>query len=247
MHQFICNICETACSAEVLDRELPTCPTCLSNVRFRWIVHALSVALFGQSLPLRKFPRRKEIRGMGMSDPLPIADVLAGRFTYQNTFFHAEPRFDIMAAAGEDQFDFIIASEVFEHVPSPVQSAFNNLERLLKPGGVAVFSCPWETDGDTLEHFPHLCDSQLVQLRTGWVLLNRREDGRLETYEDLVFHGGPGSTLERRVFSHDGLMANFRAAGFGEITMAEDYPKWGIVELPWSRGFVLRKRADSLR
>ena len=243
MHEFTCNICGSACRAESFDRELASCATCRSNVRFRWIVHALSMALFGKSILLMEFPLRKKIRGIGMSDPSRIAEVLSKCFDYQNTSYHQEPRFDIMTANGEAEFDFIISSEVFEHVQPPVQTAFDNLARLLKPGGHAIFSTPWETDGDTVEHFPKLHDWQLVQLRAGYVMVNRTADGHLETFDNLTFHGGPGFTLEMRAFSISGLLANCRAAKFAEIVMAEDYPAWGIIEEPWSRGLTLRKGA----
>ena len=65
-------------------------------------------------------------------------------------------------------------------------------------------------------------------------------DGRLEAFENLVFHDGPGETLEIRVFSKDGLLANCKAAGF-EIAMAENDPAHGIVWDDWSRGMILRK------
>lgn len=180
-----------------------------------------------------------------MSDPQPIADAFSRRFDYRNTFYHREPRFDIMEAGGRAEFDFgsfdfVVASEVFEHVRGPVQTAFDNLARLLKPGGIAIFSCPYETEGDTLEHFPNLHDWHVVKLRSDYVLLNRTVEGRLETFDNLIFHGGPGSTLEMRVFSERDLMANFRAAGFGRIAVAEDYEPYGIVWEPWARGFILK-------
>ncbi len=246
MQHFTCNICGSAASADLPDREASSCGKCGSNVRFRWIVQALSVEFFGESIPLSKFPSRRKVRGLGMSDPQPIADVLSKRFDYRNTFFHREPRFDIMKAAGEAEFDFgafdfIIASEVFEHVQGPVQTAFDNLARLLKPGGFAVFSCPYETDGDTVEHFPNLHDWQVVKLRSDYILVNRTVHGALETFDNLVFHGGEGSTLEMRVFSERDLMANCRTAGFGRIVVAEDYPPFGIVWEPWARGLILRR------
>jgi SAM-dependent methyltransferase len=164
-------------------------------------------------------------------------------FDYQNTCYHREPHLDIMVPAADPDavYDFVIASEVFEHVPPPVETAFDNLARLLKPTGIAIFSSPWESNGNSVEHFPHLHDWQLVALRSGYVLLNRTIDGRLETFEDLVFHGGPGSTLEMRVFSKDGLLANCDAAGF-EVEFAEDNAAFGVVWEPWSRGLVLRKK-----
>ena len=246
MHEFTCNICNAACRVESLQREGPGCSQCRHSLRHRWIVHALSAEFFGTSIPLPEFPVRKDIRGMGLSDSPLIAEAFSKCFAYQNTFYDREPRFDIMEDAGEAQFDFIIASEVFEHVEPPVQKAFNNLARLLKPGGVAIFTVPWNTEGDTVEHFPNLHDWQLVSLRSGRVLVNRTADGRLETFQDLVFHGCPGSALEMRNFSISGLVANCRAAKFSEIAVAEDYPAWGIVDDPWSRGLTLRKQPSLL-
>jgi SAM-dependent methyltransferase len=240
MIRFTCNICETKCSVATLERETPSCAKCGSNVRFRWIVHAVSRELFGDSRPLTDFPLRRHIRGLGMSDPEPIASVFAKRFDYVNTSYHKRPRFDITNPEGELNFDFAIASEVFEHVAPPVQKAFDNLKRILRPGGFAVFSTPTEPDGETVEHFPNLFDWQVVNLATGRVLLNRTMEGRLETFEGLHFHGGEGTTLEMRVFSDSGVRKNCEAAGFREIEIAEDYSPWGIVWEPWARGLLLR-------
>ena len=132
MQRFTCNICGAVCTAEKLERETPSCDGCGSNVRFRWIVHALSMGLFGESIPLRHFPVRREIRGIGLSDPRPIADALAYCLDYVNTSYHTRPRFDIKYPTGECGFDFVIASEVFEHVAPPVQRAFDNLRSILK-------------------------------------------------------------------------------------------------------------------
>ena len=116
MLEFTCNICGAACRSEIVDREISSCITCGSNVRFRWIVHALSTELFGESLPLREFQESKALRGLGMTDSHPIAEGLSERFSYRNTYFDQEPQFDIMAPPTGEEFDFVIASEVFEHV-----------------------------------------------------------------------------------------------------------------------------------
>jgi SAM-dependent methyltransferase len=239
--RFTCNVCSSECRAETLDREIPSCK-CGSNVRFRWIVHALSTGLFGESLPLKKFPKDKNIRGVSLSDWGPIAKILAKRFDYQNTFLHREPRLDIMdlQSGADARYDFIVASEVLEHVPPPVQIAFDNLARLVKPSGFVVFSSPYESSGETVEHFPQLFDFQVLKFCSTYVLLNRTKDGRLEAFENLQFHNGPGNTLETRVFSIDGLSANCKAAGL-EMSLAEDHPEYGIVWDPWSKGIVLRR------
>jgi SAM-dependent methyltransferase len=198
--------------------------------------------LFGKSLPLKKFPRDRNIQGVSLSEWGPIAKVLSRRFNYWNTFFHREPRLDIMDpnSGATSSCDFIIASEVLEHVPPPVQNAFDNLARMLKPGGFVIFSSPYDSEGETAEHFPDLHDWQVLKFHSDYVLLNRTQDGRLEAFENLIFHNGPGNTVEIRVFSKDGLLANCTAAGF-DIKLAEDSPAEGIVWDPWSRGIILRK------
>ena len=191
---------------------------------------------------LKEFPRNRKIRGISLSDWDRTATVLAKRFDYKNTFFHRDPRLDITnrKSGGDGSYDFIVASEVLEHVPPPVQIAFDNLARLLKPDGFVVFSSPWNSEGETEEHFPELFDWQVVKFRKNYVLLNRAKDGRLEAFENLLFHNGPGDTLEIRVFSKDGLLANCKAAGF-DVAFADDNPRYGILWDDWSRGVVLRK------
>lgn len=41
----------------------------------------------------------------------------------------------------KDQFDYVVSSEVIEHTPDPYQ-AFNEIYRVLKPGGTMVLSTP---------------------------------------------------------------------------------------------------------
>jgi len=242
MIDFLCNICGSNCSVETIDREVPSCQSCGSNARFRWIVEALSMELFGRSLLLKDFPKRKDIRGLGMSDPDPLPDTLEVCFDYINTGYDIEPKLDILNPPPQfGAFDFIVSSEVFEHVQPPIQTAFNNLARMLKPGGSVIFSVPWGWPGDTVEFFPGLYDYEVVKLRSGYVLVNRTRDGQLETFDGLVFHGGAGATLLVRDFSVSGIAANCEAAGL-TMTIAEETDlRYGIVWEKWSRGMVLRK------
>jgi SAM-dependent methyltransferase len=248
MFEFVCNICNAQCETESISdipREESSCKSCGSNVRFRWIVHALSTQLFARSLRLGEFPRAKHIRGIGMSDWPVTADVLHKQFDYENTFYHQEPRLDISdATSGQTgTYDFIVSSEVFEHIPLPIQPAFDNLLRLLKPEGFVVFSTPWTPDGHTVEHFPDLYDWKIVQLRSGFVLVNRTRNGQLQIFENLVFHGGPGTTLEFRLFAESDLTSHLQRAGFEKIEFAdrETNLEYGIAWAPWSRGIVIRK------
>lgn len=221
--------------------------SCGSNVRFRSIIHLLSEHLFGASLPLSAWPSRPDVRGLGLSDAGLYAEPLAQVVNYSNTFFHAEPRLDILSPPGEHlgQFDFIIASDVFEHVNPPVSKAFANLRSLLKSRGIVVFSVPFSLDPDTVEHFPNLHRFEVVLEGERYVLHNTREDGSTERFDNLVFHGGPGSTLEMRLFSRAALLREFASAGFASVEVrAEPCFEHGIYwRHPWSVTMLARNSA----
>jgi SAM-dependent methyltransferase len=231
---FRCNVCGADCRvppAEI-SRETPSCHRCGSTVRFRAIAHLLTTELFGRSIALPDLARRKDIVGIGLSDSGPYARPLARFLNYTNTYYHAEPRLDITDVPAERArlYDFIIASDVFEHVAPPVSRAFANARRLLKRGGVLIFTVPFSLEADTVEHFPDLHDYRLLETEQGWRVENRTRDGRIQMFDDLVFHGGPGSTLEMRVFSRAALEREFAAAGFARMRVAaEPCPEHGIV------------------
>ncbi len=165
------------------------------------------------------------------------AEPLAKRLNYTNTFFHQEPRLDITVPGGrQGTCDFLIASEVFEHIPPPVSRAFKGAFDILKPGGSFIFSVPYKLEGDTEEHFPDLHDFEIKNDAGEPILINRLRDGSIKTYRELVFHGGDGATLEMRLFSEQGVLRELRDAGFSDIQfLREDVLLYGIVNKhPWS-------------
>jgi SAM-dependent methyltransferase len=202
--------------------------------------------LFGAALALPDFPTLKGLRGLGMSDSTELAKRLAEKFDYTNTFYHQAPRFDVTQVSPNDvgRYDFIVSSEVMEHVPTPVERAFENLSRMLKPDGLLLLTAPYTLDGKTVEHFPQLHQYALAAPGGRTVLVNRREDGSLETFENLVFHGGGGSTLEMRVFSEQSLCEALRAAGIDSVQVASsDVPEFGVEHAEtWSLPIAARKR-----
>ena len=196
---FRCNVCggDSVFKQDHFDNpELASCSHCRSNVRFRWLVHRLSLELFGASTPLLDFPVRKSIKGIGLTDPLSIATVLADRFTYLNTCLNAEPKLDIRRDPSPfGELDFLIASEVFEHVEPPVSSAFANAARLLKPSGVLLLTVPWVWDGAPESAIPEIYDWRLGYEDSRHVIVNRRRDGVVERFWDMAFDGSPGPSL----------------------------------------------------
>jgi len=205
----------------------------------------LSEELFGDPLTLPEMPKLKGIRGLGMSDSPQLAARLEEKFDYINTYYHQSPRFDITHpdATEEGRYDFVICAEVLEHVPPPVERAFATLYRILKPDGVLVMSTPCGLSGEDREHFPDLHEYTLASLGSGTVLVNRRRDGKIEVLEDLVFHGGPGSTLELRLFMEPNLRQMLSAVGFHSIRYVTDtWPEFGAGQPePWSLPIAARK------
>src|SRR5579871_1544508 len=133
---FICNICGSPCTRppEGMVRDLRSCEACGSSVRLRALIALLSKEVFGVPLTLPEFPVLKSVRGIGMSDSPDLAARLSEKFDYTNTFYHQAPFFDVSQPDPRDEgrYDFILTSEVMEHVPPPVERSFAALYRMLK-------------------------------------------------------------------------------------------------------------------
>jgi hypothetical protein len=229
---FRCNVCgrENRGDPTLFTRETGVCSKCKATVRMRGAVYALAVGLFGKPLAIPDFPRPSQFSGLGLSDWEGYANRLKNRLTYRNTFLHRRPFLDITNPpanlAGKQ--DFLISIDVFEHIPPPVDRAFQGAATLLKPGACLVLSAPYKLHETTVEHFPELDQFEVVQALGGFCLLNRRRDGRLEVFDQLNFHGGPGDTLEMRLFSKSDVISHLAAAGFGEVQVISEDLAWGI-------------------
>ena len=234
---FRCNVCgmKTSFPRDEFSREGWSCVYCSSNVRWRSVIHALSTELLGKSLAIPDFPVRPELVGVGLSDWDGYAVRLTEKITYTNTYYHREPLLDITSVDPSQygRYDFVIATDVFEHICPPILKAFENARRLLKPGGVMIFTVPF-IEGETKEHFPELYRFSLQKNGNGVILLNETRDGRSQEFSDLTFHGGQGSVLEMRLFGKEGILRNVQDAGFGEIRLYdEEYPEHGILWVPY--------------
>lgn len=245
--QFLCNVCGARCttSAEDLRRETESCAECGSSVRLRSLIALLSQEIFGVLLTLPEFPVLKGIRGIGMSDAPDLAERLAEKFDYTNTFYHQAPGLDVTNLNERDRgrYDFVLSSEVMEHVPPPVERAFANLNVMLKLDGLLLLTTPYNLGGKTIEHFPELHEYTLASPGGRALLVNRRRDGSLEVFDNLSFHGGLGSTLEMRVFSEESLREILCGAGFRDLRFAtETWPEYGIEHSgDWSLPMAARK------
>jgi SAM-dependent methyltransferase len=238
---FRCNICgvHNGLLASTIHREDGACCGCGGNVRFRSIAAVLTQRLLGKIVILDELESNDSIHGVGMSDAECYSSRLQSKFKYTNTFFHCEPLLDITQPDERwiGRNDFVISSDVFEHVAPPVQRAFDNLHALLRPGGTTVFSVPFSLENETQEHFPNLHKFTVREESSDvWVLDNVTTEGKSEQFRNLVFHGGPGTTIEMRLFSLPALKRHFEAAGFVDFRVHNEASfENGIFWLePWS-------------
>ena len=234
---FLCNVCGRRNHGvplhQVQDREGQSCAGCHASLRMRSLMYILGAELFGSPRVLPAFPMDKAILGVGMSDWEGYAKPLAEKLGYVNTFYHADPRLDIANVPDEmlGRYDFLISSDVFEHIPPrELDAAFLNSRRLLRDGGVFILTVPFVKTGETREHFPRLNDFRIEEEGGRRVLRNRTVDGEDETFAELVFHGGEGMTLEMRMFSEPDLLRRLAAAGFSRVEVRIDHaPRFGIM------------------
>lgn len=191
--------------------------------------------LFGKSLAISDFPNRPDLAGIGLSDWEGYADRLAKKLGYKNTFYHQQPLLDITRIDDSQHgiYDFIISTDVFEHICPPISKAFENARYLLKPGGTMILSVPY-VEGETREHFPGTHRFSVRQQASTWVLTSESVDGRIKEYTDITFHGGPGTTVEFRLFGKDGLMKDCVNAGFSPVRIHDEtVEEFGIRWIPY--------------
>lgn len=230
--EYHCNLCghKNRLESQQFHRELAACKKCGALARFRGIIHILA-NLLGEvdDIPLKKWPVRKNISGLGMSDWHGYAKLLSKKFGYENTFYDRRPHLDIMNLTEKylGKYDFVISSDVFEHILHPLQQGFDNLFRMLKPGGHLVFSVPYTRTAETIEHYPGLRDYEILNFRGKKIIVNRDDVGCLQVYDNLVFHGGEGTTLEMRVFCEADVLSRLAQSGFENIQV-HDQPQLSI-------------------
>ncbi len=224
---FLCNVCGTpnCLPQQRLTREDGRCMNCECYGRLRSMMYAVTARFSPDEIILTRMAPRKEIRGLGCSD-WGYADLLTEKFDYVNTFCDHDPQLDLRDVDWSrwqpESFDFITCTDVLEHIEPPIDKTFENMYRLLKPGGAAIITVPATLNTVTREHFPNLNDWEITTEDENRVLVNRRSDGTVERFDDLCFHGGEGMTLEFRYFTRQGLIDCVQRAG---LRVAEIYEK----------------------
>jgi len=244
---FTCNICGINCShlLNKISREEISCHSCGSTLRLRSLIAIFTRRLFGKNMSLDEIPVRRDLLGIGMTDWFVYAEKLAKKLSYTNTFYHCDPKLDIMnpPESMTALLDFVITSDVLEHVVPPVSKAFENIFKILKPGGILFLTVPYTLNDSTVEHFPDLNAFKIIEGPNGFYLENTTLDGRVERFDKLCFHGGPGSTLEMRVLCEKEALKLLKDAGFIDIQIHhEAYFEHGVYQaIPWSLPISAKK------
>ena len=230
---YICNLCsqKNKVLQNFASNPGPMCSNCNSSVRFRFIGFCFSSFVMNGDgfLPSTKDNQLK--KGIGLSDSPPLARVLKRFSGYTNTFFHASPQLDITQNTHHfSELDYIISSDVFEHTIPPALSPFLNAYKILNKNGLLILSVP--TGKQYLEHFPDLNDFKIINISDKFVLVNATKESKIQVFEEIKFHGGPGATLEMRVHSISSVKNFLTLAGFKEIKIVKPYqPQFGIFPL----------------
>lgn len=219
---YACNICGRNNAVDLcnLARDERTCLGCGSTLRQRGLITALSRKLFdGKSIKLDDWASIPSVHVKGVSDADLVANALSQKLDYQNTFYHQAPLLDVTSPAPGDvaSCDVLICSDVLEHVSPPVQRAFDGMRKIIRPNGFLLLTVPCNASASTTEHFPNLHDYRIQEQDGKRTLVNRTIDGRVEHFDNLVFHGGPGETLELRHFALNDVERHLRDAGFTTV------------------------------
>lgn len=241
--------CRYALNLETEGREARLCPQCGASGRISALVHLACEIIHGDCTPLDEQPVRKDFMILGLSDSPVFAGRFAEKYSYTNTFFHKEPVLDITrpGVGHLGRYDLLISSEVFEHVTGPSPTAFAGAFSVLKPGGHLLLTVPFVNVGEDREHYQGVIGYTARRMAEGgWVAELEFEDGSFRTDHSAIFHGGPGLTLEMRLFNRKRLLEELAGAGFVDIVVHdENMPQFGINWGPASRPVTARKPPEA--
>jgi SAM-dependent methyltransferase len=219
-----CNICghEGEWLVKEQGREGFLCGNCSASSRHRALIHAFGLWLGNGGMPLCAWPANKQLRILESSGRGSYPMMLKDKFEYYNTEFNPtselidkpfSPYADFQKLAyPAQQFDAIIASDVFEHVRED-EKGFKEIFRVLKNDGVFVLTVPYD----------HSWSETLVRVRV-------EGDKDIHLLPD-EYHGGGGQTLSYRSYGRD-MLSRLRNFGFTVGYFDLDLPEHGVVRQP---------------
>ncbi len=161
-----CNVCGNISRISVKSnnfREGCTCKKCNSNSRKRHIAMQLLDNLNQKSnlkiKSLKNIPNNLDLKIYNTESNGALhynlkhtkGYICSEYFGDENEFGKTQNgilNIDLMKTEFEDsKFNYIISSEVFEHIPNPYK-AFKETQRILKTGGLHIFTVPFHPNGE---------------------------------------------------------------------------------------------------
>ena len=173
-----CNICEQETVFIIYNEWLRgnyKCKRCQTQPRNRALINVLNMYCkewptlqLHESSPSGEVSKFLKKKCSGYSSSHYYSDIPRGEY---NGEFRSE---DLSCLTFPDNsFDLLITSDVFEHVFEP-EKAFAEVARVLKPGGMHIFTMPWIP--------AHKKSTQRAKLHS---------DGTIEYFKEAQYHGNP--------------------------------------------------------
>jgi SAM-dependent methyltransferase len=150
--------------------------------------------------------------GLGISDDIALASKVPTKFFYSNTYFDTFPQLDIRNVPPEakGKFEFVLCSDVLEHIDCDLDLAIQGVLGLLKPNGFALFSVPVVENAIETEFYPNLMSFEIINNQVHWV--DKQEIMHVDNSPE--FHGGRGQNLAFRQFDDDQFRKVLEFNGF---------------------------------
>lgn len=184
-----------------------------------------------QQRPLVSVPPDWSLRGLFLSDSPDFFAFFSRKWDVSNVFYHKYPVLDLFSVpdAAKKSFNFVVCSDVLEHVGGSPLAALEGLRALLKPGGAAVVTVPIGDPVETVEHYPGMVDYKVLD---GPAVQWRDESGTVTVDNNPEMHGGDGLVVAFRRFGKSEFENQVVAAGFTCIQEIGSLPSLGIWALP---------------
>jgi SAM-dependent methyltransferase len=215
-----CNIC--GWKGEFLrpegEREGMLCGNCASSSRLRAVMYWLAKVTGNDGVPLHGWARNRSVTILESSARGSYPGMLDDKFDYYATEYDPakiaggkQPRqfadFQNLHY-GDETFDVVIASDVFEHVRDD-GAGYREIFRTLKPGGRLILTVPYT-------HTQPFTIRRIDTTGSEDVLLMEPE-----------YHGGGGHTLTYRNYGRD-LLTLLGDTGFAVMHAWTEIPALGI-------------------
>lgn len=189
VRQSVCIICSSPmiASQPKATREGSQCDGCQATWRARATVLAVMTGLGYHPTPLVEIVPDWSRIGVGLSDDPSFSGRFSAVWKYTNTYFDSFPRLDIRAAPSDliGHCEFVVCSDVLEHVDPPYNTALEGLYRIIKPGGFAVVTVPMSGTASTCEYYKDLASWELQHEIEGHAPTLRWQDSSGEIHIDL--------------------------------------------------------------